>query len=133
MMPSFKIKIFLTILLSGFCSASFSLSPEFIQKNKKPAEPIYHTVKIHETLFSIAKKYNAKTTELKKWNKLKSDNVKVGQKLIVGYGKNKKGTEVKKVHKEVPKKNIPVPQSVTKKQEPEIVKQIQQVQKKEEP
>lgn len=42
-----------------------------------------HTVKKGETLSSIARKYGCTVNDLKKWNNLKSNNVKVGQKLKV--------------------------------------------------
>lgn len=42
-----------------------------------------HTVKKGETLSSIARKYGCTVNDLKKWNNLKSNNVKVGQKLKI--------------------------------------------------
>ncbi|MFC4873773.1 LysM peptidoglycan-binding domain-containing protein [Negadavirga shengliensis] len=43
-----------------------------------------HTVGQGETLFSIAKKYDAKVEDLIKWNGLSSNNLSVGQTLKVG-------------------------------------------------
>ena len=45
----------------------------------------YHTVRSGESLSKIANKYGLSVTELKQMNKLKSNYVKVGQKLVVGY------------------------------------------------
>lgn len=45
-----------------------------------------HTVEEKQTLFAIAKLYNISTADLKKWNKLTSNNVSVGDKLVVGVG-----------------------------------------------
>ncbi|MCQ2308632.1 MAG: LysM peptidoglycan-binding domain-containing protein [Bacteroidales bacterium] len=42
-----------------------------------------HTVKSGETLSKIASKYKCTVTDLKKWNNLKTINIKVGQKLKV--------------------------------------------------
>ncbi len=42
-----------------------------------------HTVKKGETLSSIAKKYRCTVSDLKKWNGLKGNTVKVGQKLKI--------------------------------------------------
>jgi LysM repeat protein len=42
-----------------------------------------HRVEKSETLFGIAKKYHVTVAEIKKWNNLKSDKLKIGQKLIV--------------------------------------------------
>ncbi len=43
----------------------------------------YHTVKTGETLFSISKKYGVSTDQVKQWNKLPDNNVKLGASLIV--------------------------------------------------
>lgn len=43
-----------------------------------------HQVLDNQTLFSIARQYQVSTTDIKKWNKLTSDQVKVGDNLIVG-------------------------------------------------
>jgi LysM repeat protein len=42
-----------------------------------------HVVKSGETLSHIARKYNVTVKQLKDWNKLKSDNIQVGQKIII--------------------------------------------------
>lgn len=55
--------------------------------NPKPVErsttQTIHVVKKGETLGKIAQKYKCSVTNLKKWNKLTSNNIKVGQKLKV--------------------------------------------------
>lgn len=53
--------------------------------NNKQAAPTAktHTVKKGETLSSISRKYDCTVNEIKKWNRLKSSNVKVGQKLKI--------------------------------------------------
>ena len=51
---------------------------------KQPAPTVRtHTVKKGETLNSISKKYGCSVNDLKKWNNLKSNTVKVGQKLKI--------------------------------------------------
>lgn len=47
---------------------------------------IKHTVKKGENLGSIAKKYGVTVSNLKKWNKLRSDVVRPGQKLTIHKG-----------------------------------------------
>ena len=42
-----------------------------------------HTVTKGETLYSISKKYNTTITNIKKQNNLKSNNIKIGQKLSI--------------------------------------------------
>lgn len=43
-----------------------------------------HVVESKETLYSISKQYDVTTEELKKWNKMTSNELSVGQKLIIG-------------------------------------------------
>jgi membrane-bound lytic murein transglycosylase D len=50
---------------------------------KNTSKTQYHTVKKGETLARIADKYDVTISDLKKWNKLKSDNIVIGQKLVV--------------------------------------------------
>lgn len=45
----------------------------------------YHTVRSGENLSKIATKYGLSLEEIKKMNKLKSNYIKTGQKLLVGY------------------------------------------------
>lgn len=68
---SFKTGLSLLILL--LCFAFTSLA----QSARK------HTVKKGETLFSIAKEYNVQVQQIKKWNDLQSNEVEIGQTLIV--------------------------------------------------
>lgn len=56
------------------------------QKNRDDlyvGNTIYHKVRIGETLTQIAHKYNVPAKEIKSWNKLKSANPKVGQRLVI--------------------------------------------------
>ncbi|KAB7706624.1 LysM peptidoglycan-binding domain-containing protein [Bacillus aerolatus] len=41
-----------------------------------------HTVQRGDTLWSIAREYKTTVNQLKQWNNLKSDNIRVGQKLV---------------------------------------------------
>ena len=51
---------------------------------QKPADgTVYHDIMKGDTLFSIARKYNTTVTNIKKWNNMPDDTVKVGQKLRV--------------------------------------------------
>ena len=50
---------------------------------KKTTKTAYHTVRKGDTLSSIADKYNVSISNLKKWNKLKSSDIIIGQKLKV--------------------------------------------------
>lgn len=44
----------------------------------------FHIVKEEETLYSISRDYKVKVADLKKWNNLPNNDIKAGQKLIVG-------------------------------------------------
>ena len=52
-------------------------------KNKKSGGHKVHIVKKGESLYSIAKKHHTTVSKLKQLNHLKSDTIKVGQKLNV--------------------------------------------------
>ena len=59
-------------------------------------EKIYHTVKRGETLGTIARKHKVGISQLKKWNKLRSDKIRQGQRLVI----------VKSTKRRVPKPEI---------------------------
>lgn len=69
----------LTIYSSGGPMATTSTNSNAVGSSS----PKYHVVKAGDTLLSIAKKYNTTVGNLKKWNNLKSDSIKVKQKLRV--------------------------------------------------
>ena len=52
-------------------------------KKESSGSRVTHTVRKGESLGSIAKKYKVSTANIKKWNRLKSDTVRVGQKLTI--------------------------------------------------
>lgn len=61
------------------------LSANFSQASDK-GTPVYYVVGEKEGLYRVSvKNNNVLMASLRKWNKLSSDNIKPGQKLIVGY------------------------------------------------
>lgn len=64
------------------------------QKIVSNFEPIYHTVKAGETVFSISRMYHIDSDSIKEWNQLNDYSIKVDQKLIVGYSNQVKQTTV---------------------------------------
>jgi membrane-bound lytic murein transglycosylase D len=46
-------------------------------------EKVIYRVRRGDTLFSIAKRYDATVQELKEWNRLRSNAIKVGQRLTI--------------------------------------------------
>lgn len=79
----------LTIYRSGAPMAQVGKSTKNVKSSStsgsssKSSSVKTHTVKKGETLSSISRKYGCTVSNLKKWNKLKSNNVKVGQKLKI--------------------------------------------------
>lgn len=51
--------------------------------HKQPIGSTTYTVKSGDNLGKIAKKYHVTVKQLKAWNKLKSDNIRIGQKLKI--------------------------------------------------
>lgn len=93
-----KVSIF---IIFGFCFFIFNPT-NLLAKPLNPSknlsqEYIYHRVKRGETLEVIARRYGVSVSEIRKWNRLKGDRLRVGQKLIVGVKEEKeKKEEVKK-------------------------------------
>jgi membrane-bound lytic murein transglycosylase D len=44
---------------------------------------VIHRVKRGDTLFSIARRYDTTVESLKEWNRLRSSNIQVGQRLTI--------------------------------------------------
>ena len=57
------------------------LQPDF--KNASAIKSKIHLVGPKEGLYSIARNYNVTVQQLKEWNKLESDNLKIGQEIII--------------------------------------------------
>ena len=57
------------------------LQPDF--KNARAIKSKIHLVGPKEGLYSIARNYNVTVQQLKEWNKLESDNLKIGQEIII--------------------------------------------------
>lgn len=68
--------------------AAVYFDPVTISKIKQSGDGvrITHKVKSGEYLGKIASKYRVSVSQIKKWNKLKSDNIRAGQNLIIYRG-----------------------------------------------
>ena len=55
------------------------------EKSKYKKQPIKHIYKVKrgDSLSRIAVKYKIKVSKIMKWNNLKSDFIKIGQKLVI--------------------------------------------------
>ena len=56
---------------------------EVVNKNVSANEVKMHSVEPKEGLYSISKKYGVTINQIREWNNLQSDNLKVGQQLII--------------------------------------------------
>jgi membrane-bound lytic murein transglycosylase D len=57
-----------------------------VQNEQQPssrAKTITYTVQPKESLYGISKKYGVTVDDIKKWNNLTSDNLQIGQQLII--------------------------------------------------
>ncbi len=73
-------------------------------------QPIYHTLKQGESLYQLSRTYAPSTVDnIRKWNNLTSDNLILGDRLIVGYGKSDLNKESAMQSEETP-----IPQPKTK-------------------
>ncbi len=61
-----------------------SFQAKLTDNNVTAAKAILYQVQPKEGLYSVAKKYSVTVQQLKEWNNLSSDDLKVGQQLIVG-------------------------------------------------
>jgi LysM repeat protein len=55
------------------------------KKSNSSMKAKYHTVKDNESLYKIAFMYNIHVDSLKKWNNLNNNQIKIEEKLIIGY------------------------------------------------
>lgn len=67
----------------GGGSGGSGTSTTKVTSNGGQSKAIYHTIKAGETLGSISNHYKVKVSDIKKWNKLTSDRIIAGKKLII--------------------------------------------------
>ena len=66
--------------------ATLPVRPATQIKKTPTSAPTWYVVKNGDSLWTIAKKFQASAPDIKKWNKLSSNNLSVGSKLIVKEG-----------------------------------------------
>ncbi|HCP40755.1 MAG TPA: lytic transglycosylase [Cryomorphaceae bacterium] len=66
-------------IAESYFESRASSIPDLIQMNKRTV----HRIKSGETLGHIAGKYGVRVSEIKRWNGLKSDMIRVGQRIVV--------------------------------------------------
>ncbi|MDA8901566.1 LysM peptidoglycan-binding domain-containing protein [bacterium] len=95
-LPSDKVGIFLNnqasiYSLSAILKKNYSI-PEYVAQ-KGSGKKIKYRVKSGDYLGKIADKFDCKVSDIKRWNNLKSNNLKIGQLLTI-YSRKGKKTEV---------------------------------------
>jgi len=70
-----RLKRYIFTLFLILCAGTVSV---FAQQQK-----VTHTVKDDDTLFSISKEYGVSITEIKEWNQLQTNNIALGQELVI--------------------------------------------------
>ena len=76
-------KIFLKPPIAKEVAVTVSSQPKAESSKLKTGSSNTHAVLPKENLFSISKKYGVTVDQIKNWNNLTSDNLQIGQKLII--------------------------------------------------
>lgn len=77
----------------------YSEEPEIVKGSKIVTKTKYHTVKKGDNIGEISQKYGVSVAEIKKWNRLKNNNVMLGAKLKIQTSERVATTVVKKTPK----------------------------------
>lgn len=77
----------------------YSEEPEIVKGSKIVTKIKYHTVKKGDNIGEISQKYGVSVAEIKKWNRLKNNNVMLGAKLKIQTSERVATTVVKKTPK----------------------------------
>lgn len=73
-------------ILKQYASTAGQSQPILVKSEDQPASSsgtITHTVQLKESLYGISKKYDVTVDDIKKWNNLTSNNLQIGQQLII--------------------------------------------------
>ncbi|MBN8577506.1 MAG: LysM peptidoglycan-binding domain-containing protein [Cytophagales bacterium] len=81
-----------------------------------------HTVAAKETLFSVARQYNVTVQQLREWNALGSDEVKIGQTLVVAPTMQTRTETIQQPHTEV----VEIKETVRPEIKPEVKPEVKQ-------
>jgi membrane-bound lytic murein transglycosylase D len=70
-----------------------ALSPQVVSTYTAPLVEV-HTVRSGEALGIIAQRYGVSVTKIKEWNNLRSNDIRIGQKLEIHDARNKQSTAI---------------------------------------
>jgi LysM repeat protein len=71
------------LVVKDASNANSTNNREELSNHAAVIPPKYHEVKPKENLYAISKKYGVTIDQLKEWNNLKDNNLKIGQQLII--------------------------------------------------
>jgi len=83
------------VLIKKNKDASVSTVPPATNTTKPDQIKMTHTVATGETLYSIARKYNVSVDQIKEWNSLASNELKLSQTIYVAQPMFQQGTQTK--------------------------------------
>lgn len=100
------------------------LNPGNFSQNTDKGRPVYYVVQPKEGLYRVSLKNNTVLmADLRKWNKLSSDKIAPGEKLIVGFLVSSEANNIVAQTKEPEVKQQETKQPVEEKKEPVVTKQ----------
>jgi len=109
------------------------LNASNFSQNTDKGRPVYYVVQAKEGLYRVSLKNNTVLmADLRKWNKLSSDKIAPGEKLIVGYLVSVEANNIVAQTKEPEVKQQEIKQPVEEKKDPVITKQGTTIVNKEE-
>ena len=82
-LPANKVGSFINNEADIYKYIPVATTTKFVEKQMNQPERITHKVKSNETLNSIASAYGVTINEIKKWNRLKKNNVSKGKALVI--------------------------------------------------
>ncbi len=86
-LPNQKIKIYKKVYLKNLATRFIKRNILYLKKRVKKRKPkyryIFYTVKSGDSLLKIAKKYKVSVANLKKWNRIKGNLIRVGDRLTI--------------------------------------------------
>jgi LysM repeat protein len=114
-------------------SLKIPLNASNFSQNTDKGRPVYYVVQPKEGLYRVSLKNNTVLmADLRKWNKLSSDKIAPGEKLIVGYLVSAEANNIVAQAKEPEVKQQEIKKPVEDKKEPVVTKQETVVANKEE-
>jgi LysM repeat protein len=109
------------------------LNASNFSQNTDKGRPVYYVVQPKEGLYRVSLKNNTVLmADLRKWNRLSSDKIAPGEKLIVGYLVSAEANNIVAQTKEPEVKQQEIKQPIEEKKEPIVTKQETVVANKEE-